>query len=84
LVLSSRAGAKREDKDAADQIEVNASLEGTNDALQDTLFRLESGTPLILVDGLTIRPAEDGSAVAASQPRLHAELIIRGYWGGRK
>lgn len=77
-VLSSRAEVKHEDGAPGDRIEVQAVIEGGNDAVQALLFQLEAGAPLVLVDAATIHPVEAGGD--PQSPRLHATLTLSAYW----
>ena len=64
------------------RIEVQASVEGQNDALQAFLVKLETGLPVVLVDGLSVEPAEAeaGGAADPQAPRLHASLTLAAFW----
>lgn len=77
-VLSSRAEVKHEDGAPGDRIEVQAVIEGGNDALQALLFQLEAGAPLVLVDAATIHPVE--AAGDPQAPTLRASLTLSAYW----
>lgn len=85
---ASRAEAKPADASATPdpwtRIELQASVEGQNDALQGFLVKLEAGQPTVLVDALAVEPAEaegEGVAVAAAPaPRLHANLTLAAFW----
>jgi hypothetical protein len=86
-LLSNRADAKPDEPGGADaglgtRIEDQAVVEGPNDALQAFLVRLEGGTPTVLVDGLTIEPAEvDQAALGDPQsPRLRMSLTLGAFW----
>lgn len=64
------------------RIEVQASVEGQNDALQAFLTKLEAGDPMVFIDGLTVEPAEaEPAAVADPQaPRLHVTMTLAAFW----
>ena len=84
---SSRAEAKPEEAQAAasgigTRIEVQAAVEGSNEALGALLSRLETAAPTVLVDAIAIEAAEQepGSMVGAGAPRLRASLTLSAYW----
>ena len=87
-LLSSRADAKPEDAASpavaglGTRIEVQATVEGQNEALQGLLLALETGTPTVLVDNLALEPAQnDGAAPGDPRaPRLRATLTLSAYW----
>ncbi len=78
-VLSSRAEVKRDEGGPFDRIEVEAVVEGGNDALQALLFQLEAGAPLLIVDAVTIRPVEAAGSDPQA-PQLHATVTVNAYW----
>ncbi len=87
---SSRAEAKPDTPQAeapasagiGTRIEVQAVVEGPNEALQVLLARLEGGDPVVLVDQLSVEPAEvePGLVVDARAPRLRASLTLTAFW----
>jgi len=81
-LLSSRAEVKPDEGDIAGRIEVQAVMEGQNEALQATLLRLETGAPTVLVDELSIEPAQaaDGVVAIAQAPRLRMSLTVSAFW----
>ena len=85
---SSRAEAKAEEPQGAEggigtRIEVQAAVEGSNEALGALLSRLETAAPTVLVDAIAIEAAETdpgaGTEVGAA-PRLRANLTLSAYW----
>jgi hypothetical protein len=81
-LLSSRAEVKPDEGEIAGRIEVQAVIEGQNDALQAALLRLETGAPTVLVDELSIEPAQVVESVVGSPqaPRLHMSLTASAFW----
>ena len=84
-VLSSRAEAKQDEAGkagTAERIEVQAVIQGQIEALQAGLYRLESGTPMILVDNLSVHPVEvsDDPEQRPQAPLLTATLTLSAYW----
>jgi general secretion pathway protein M len=78
LVLSGEEPAKRED--APDTIRLQATLDMNMKALRALLYRLESGTPYVFVDALTVQPASVAAGRAAEDPLLRATLSYRALW----
>ena len=59
--------------DAADSVRIEASLDINLRALQVLLYDLESGTPYVFVDSMTLRPAA-GSTAGSQEPLLRVTL----------
>lgn len=92
-LLSSRADAKPDEAGSAagaglgTRIEVQATVEGQNEALQRLLLALETGTPTVMIDALAMEPAQTEGAGAGDprSPKLRATLTLNAYWRpGRK
>ncbi len=49
-------------------------------ALRALLYQLESGTPYVFVDALTVQPASAAAGRAAEDPLLRATLSLRAFW----
>ena len=49
-------------------------------ALQAMLYRLESGTPYVFVEALTIQPAAAAAGRPPEDPLLRATLSVRAFW----
>jgi general secretion pathway protein M len=87
-VLSSQSEAKQEeDKGPLRKIEATIMIEGKIETIQAALFAIETGSPFIFVDMLTLSPnshASEGlsSTGAASNqaPLLRANLTTSAYW----
>ena len=84
---SSRAEAKLDEAQAVEagigtRIEVQAAVEGSNEALGALLSRLETAFPTVLVDAMTVEAAEaeQGAPADAGAPRLRATLTLSAYW----
>jgi hypothetical protein len=69
-------------EDAAGAVRVDASLEISLGALQVLLYQLESGTPYVFVDSMTIR-ATTGAAAGAQNAPLRVTLGLRALWRRR-
>ena len=78
LVLSGEEAAKRED--APDTIRLQATLDMNMKALRALLYQLESGTPYVFVDALTVLPASVAAGRAAEDPLLRVALSYRALW----
>ena len=84
-VLSSRSEAKPDEDGIGigGHIEAQAVIEGQNEALQSILVKLEGSDPVILVDALTLEPADLASDAAPGDPqapRLRMTLTLGAYW----
>jgi hypothetical protein len=78
LVLSGEETAKRED--TPDTIRMQATLDINLKGLRALLYRLESGTPYVFVDALTVQPASVAAGRASEDPLLRATLSYRAFW----
>lgn len=81
-VMSSRTEAKHDETGPSGRIEVQALVDGSIESLQKALFELETETPVVLVDELSMQPLEaSGTAgVDPQAPVLHATVTMSGYW----
>jgi hypothetical protein len=67
-------------EDAPDSIRLQATLETSWQALQAFLYQLESGTPYVFVDALTVQLAGAASQRAAEDPPLRVTFGLRAVW----
>ena len=81
-LMSSRAEVKPDEVGLGTRIELQAVIEGQNEALQSVLLKVETGGPTVLVDGLALEPVEveAGMATDPQSPRLRMTLTLSGYW----
>lgn len=81
-VLSTQATVERDDNAAMRRIEVQAVIEGPIEAIQHTLFELETGAPVILISDLELQPVErsTGKRDAMQAPRLQGTLALSAFW----
>jgi general secretion pathway protein M len=78
LVSSGGEAAKRDD--APDTIRLQATLDMNLKALRAFLYQLESGTPYVFVDALTVQPASAIAGRAVEDPLLRTTLSLRAFW----
>ena len=78
LVSSGADAAKRDD--APETIRLQATLDMNLKALRAVLYRLESGTPYVFVDALTIQPVGGTTGRTAEDPMLRTTLSLRALW----
>lgn len=77
LVSSGIQAAERDDK--SDAIRLQIALTATLPALQTLLYRIESGTPYVFVDGLLMQPGSTAERNPAD-PVLKVTLTVRAFW----
>jgi general secretion pathway protein M len=77
LISSGGEMAKRDE--APDTIRIQATLEMNTKALRAILYQLESGTPYVFVDALTLQPASS-TAGRGEDPLLRATMSLRSFW----
>jgi general secretion pathway protein M len=67
-------------EDTADVVRIEASLDISLPALQVLLYQLESGTPYVFVESMTVRPATSAGAGGAENVPLRVTLGLRALW----
>jgi general secretion pathway protein M len=67
-------------EDPADSLRVQISFDAGLQVLQTILYRLESGTPYVFVDSLTVQLPGGGSQRAVEDPLLRVTLGLRALW----
>ena len=77
-ILSSYGVEPARRDDPPDSIRIQATLELGQKALQGLLYQLESGTPYVFVDLMTLQPAS--TAGTAGDPALRLTLNLRALW----
>jgi general secretion pathway protein M len=78
LLSSGGETAKRDD--IPDTIRLQVTLELKLKALREVLYQLESGTPYVFVDALTIQPAGATVGRAVEDPLLRTTLVLHAFW----
>lgn len=78
LISSGQESAKSDDP--PDTIRLQATLDVSLTALQAMLYQLESGTPYILVEALTVQPTGAAGGRPAEDPLLRATFTVRAFW----
>jgi general secretion pathway protein M len=78
LMSSGGEAAKRDE--APDTIRLQATLDINMKALRGMLYQLETGTPYVFVDALTVLPASATAGRAIEDPPLRATLSLRAFW----
>jgi general secretion pathway protein M len=66
--------------DAGEAIHIEASMDVGQRALQSLLYELESGTPYVFVESMTVRPAAAAAQAGAADPQLRVTLGLRALW----
>jgi general secretion pathway protein M len=70
-------------EDAAAVVRIEASLDITLSALQGLLYQLESGTPYVFVDSMTVRAPSTAAVGAAENQALRVALNLHALWRRR-
>jgi general secretion pathway protein M len=78
LVSTGGENAKRDDP--PDTIRLQATLDMDLKALRTFLYQLESGTPYVFVDALTVQPVGATAGRAVEDPLLRINLGLRAFW----
>lgn len=77
-LISSGSDAAKPDE-ASDTIKIQATLEMNTKALRAVLYQLETGTPYVFVDALTLQPASTTGG-RVDDPLLRATINLRSFW----
>jgi general secretion pathway protein M len=78
-VMSS--GIEGERKGEPEAIRVQATLETSLGAMQILVYELETGTPYVVIESLSLQPATGGPQSAAlADPPLRVVLVLRAMW----
>jgi general secretion pathway protein M len=76
----SSGGEAAKPDDVPDTIRLQITLDADLKALRAVLYWLESGTPYVFVDALTIQPLGSVSGRAVEDPSLRTTLSLRALW----
>jgi hypothetical protein len=75
------SGVEGERKGEPEAIRVQATLETTLTAMQTLVYQLETGTPYVVLESVTVQPATGGAQGAiAADPPLRVVLVLRALW----
>jgi hypothetical protein len=78
-VMSS--GVEGERKGEPEAIRVQATLETSLEAMQILVYQLETGTPYVVIESLSVQPATGGPPGAGlADPPLRVVLVLRALW----
>jgi len=78
LVSSGGEAAKRDD--APDTVRVQATLDMNLQSLRAVLYQLESGTPYVFVDALSVQPINATAGRSVEDPLLRTTMSLRALW----
>jgi general secretion pathway protein M len=78
-LMSSGAEAAKRDE-APDTIRLQATLDMNLKALRAVLYQLESGTPYVFVDALTVQPSGATAGRAVEDPLLRTTMSLHAFW----
>jgi general secretion pathway protein M len=80
-VVSSHPVVDHDSQSPGNRIEIKAVIDGKIDALQALLFQLETGTPLVFVDELSLEVRNDSiDGGAGTNPDVHMAATFVAYW----
>jgi general secretion pathway protein M len=66
--------------DPTDNVRIEASMDITLSALQILLYDLETGTPYVFVDSMTVRPTAGAAQADAANVALRVTLGLHALW----
>jgi len=78
LVSSGGETAKRDD--APDTVRVQATLDMNLKSLRAVLYQLESGTPYVFVEAMSVQPVSATSGRTIEDPLLRTTVSLRALW----
>jgi hypothetical protein len=67
-------------EDLSDAVHMQITIESSLKALQAILFQVESGTPYVFVEALSVVPQGAAAAGSIQDPRLHVTVHLRALW----
>jgi general secretion pathway protein M len=76
-------GVQASGDQAADVVRIEASMDMSLNALQVLLYQLESGTPYVYVDTMTLHAASGTAAPTTGESLLRVTLGLRALWRRR-
>jgi general secretion pathway protein M len=81
-VVSSHPEVDHDNESAGNKIEIKAVIDGKIDALQDILFRLETGRPMVFVEEISLETRSDSidGSGAGADPAVHMAATFVAYW----
>jgi len=75
----SSAGIQKTSHDDADVVRLQATFDMKLTALQKLLYDLETGTPYMFIDALSIQP-QGNAPRSTEEPLLHVTMTLRAIW----
>jgi hypothetical protein len=72
--------APGEPSDASGRVNLRVSFDSEIVGLQRILFELETGVPILTLQGLIVQSPGEVPTDAASSPPLRVEMLVGGYW----
>jgi hypothetical protein len=67
-------------EDSPDSLRVQANLDVSQKAIQGLLYQLESQTPYVFVDAMSVQPVGTAALGAAQDATLRITLSLRAFW----
>jgi general secretion pathway protein M len=81
-VVSSHPEVDHDSQSAGNKIEIKAVIDGKTDALQALLFRLETETPMVFVEEISLETRSDSidGNGAGADPAIHMAATFIAFW----
>jgi len=76
----SSSGIQKTPRDDADVVRLQATFDMKLTALQKLLYDLETGTPYMFIDALSIQPQGNAPHSNNDEPLLHVTMTLRALW----
>ena len=74
------SGIESASQNSPDEILIQASMDMRSKPLQALIFKLETGTPYIFVESLTVVPVNGAALGSVQDPTLHVTIVLRALW----
>jgi general secretion pathway protein M len=68
--------------DGLRRLKAQVTFDGSNEALQGVLFKLETGKPYSFVDSLVVQPTQAAGSAKSAWETLRVSLEVSSYWRG--
>jgi len=74
------SGIESASQSSPEEILIQASMDMRSKPLQALIFKLETGTPYIFVESLTVVPVNGAALGSVQDPTLHVTIVLRALW----
>jgi len=66
------------------RVQLQVTMEATNESMFDILYEIETGTPLLSIEQIGIRKVATRTDAPDADPALRVTILVRGHWSAAK